>query len=368
MYKALRNILFLFGPEWVHYFSMKGLKALCRIPGVKNLIVKTFTPRAEKNIQHSIFNIQFPNKVGLGAGFDKNAKYLNELQALGFGFIEIGTVTPLLQGGNERPRLFRLPKDKALINRMGFNNDGVEIVAQRLKSWQLKVGSPQDPMGQQQTAGELVTANCKLVIGGNIGKNKMTPNEDAWKDYETCFLALQDLVDYFVVNVSSPNTPGLRELQEKESLKKILTNLQRQNSKCKIQKPILLKIAPDLTIEQVDDVIALALEIKLDGLVVSNTTISREGLKTDSSRLQSIGNGGLSGLPLKHRSTELVKYIHDKTNGLIPIIASGGIFAGIDAKEKLDAGASLVQVWTGFIYEGPGIVKQICNHLKKNSL
>jgi len=357
MYKLLLNILFLFGPEWVHYFSMNSLKFLCKIPGVKKLIAKSFTPQSEKKIQYSIFNIQFPNRVGLGAGFDKNAKYLNELQALGFGFVEIGTVTPLPQGGNEKPRLFRLPKDKALINRMGFNNDGVEIVAERLKNWS-RSQSGATGNGQPQTA------NRKLIIGGNIGKNKITPNKDAWKDYEKCFIALQELVDYFVVNVSSPNTPGLRELQEKESLKKILTTLQVQNSKYEIQKPILLKIAPDLSLEQIDDVIALALEIKLDGLVVSNTTISREGLQTANSRLQSIGNGGLSGSPLKQRSTELVKYIHDKTNGMIPIIASGGIFAGEDAKEKLDAGASLVQVWTGFIYEGPSIVKNICKHLQ----
>jgi len=335
---------------------MNSLRFLCKIPGIKTLVVKTLTPQ---NIQYSIFNIQFPNRVGLGAGFDKNAKYLNELQALGFGFVEIGTVTPLPQAGNERPRLFRLPKDKALINRMGFNNDGVEIVAQRLRSWQLTVGSGQ--------ASKPPTANRQPLIGGNIGKNKLTPNEDAWKDYEICFLALKELVDYFVVNVSSPNTPGLRELQEKDSLKKILTTLQNQNSKYKIQKPILLKIAPDLTIEQIDDVVTLALEIKLDGLVVSNTTISREGLQTANSKLQTIGAGGLSGLPLKQRSTELVNYIHHKTNGMIPIIASGGIFTGADAKKKLDAGASLVQVWTGFIYEGPGIVKRICKHLAISS-
>ena len=353
MYKLLRNILFLFGPEWVHYFSMNSLKFLCKIPGIKSMIAKSFTP---KNDHYSIFNSQFSNRVGLGAGFDKNAKYLHELQALAFGFIEIGTVTPLPQGGNEKPRLFRLPKDKALINRMGFNNDGVEIVAERLRSWQSTVGSGQ--------GSKLQTGNCKLIIGGNIGKNKVTPNEDAWKDYETCFLALQELVDYFVVNVSSPNTPGLRELQEKESLKKILVNLQSQKLKVISHKPILLKIAPDLSIEQIDDVIALALEIKLDGLVVSNTTISREGLQTANNKLEAIGNGGLSGLPLKHRSTELVKYIHQQTKGEIPIIASGGIFTGDDAKEKLDAGASLVQVWTGFIYEGPGIVKNICKHLQ----
>jgi len=353
MYKLLRNILFLFGPEWVHYFSMNSLRFLCKIPGIKSLIAKTFTP---KNDQYSILDIQFSNKVGLGAGFDKNAKYLNELQALGFGFVEIGTVTPLPQGGNEKPRLFRLPKDKALINRMGFNNDGVEIVAERLKKWSQKSG----------VGTGLPTTDYRLMIGGNIGKNKITPNEDAWKDYEICFLALHPWVDYFVVNVSSPNTPGLRELQEKESLKKILTNLQSQsrNMRDKNQKPILLKIAPDLTIEQVNDVIALALEIKLDGLVVSNTTISREGLQTTNSKLEIIGNGGLSGLPLKHRSTELVKYIYQQTKGQIPIIASGGIFTGENAKEKLDGGASLVQVWTGFIYEGPGIVKNICKHLQ----
>ncbi len=338
MYKLLRSVLFLFDPEWVHYFSMNSLKLLCKIPGVKSLLIAGFKPK--ENTQYSIFNIQFPNRVGLGAGFDKNAKYLNELEALGFGFVEIGTVTPLPQAGNDKPRLFRLPKDKALINRMGFNNDGVKAVAERLRIWNLK--------------------NNKLIIGGNIGKNKITPNEDAWKDYETCFMALHEYVDYFVVNVSSPNTPGLRELQEKDSLRKILSNLQIQNSKFKDQKPILLKIAPDLTTEQVDDVIDLALEIKLDGLVAANTTSSRDQLKTQNPKLKTIGPGGLSGLPLRQRSTEIVKYIHQKTNGQIPIIASGGIFAGADAKEKIEAGASLVQVWTGFIYEGPGIVKQIC--------
>jgi dihydroorotate dehydrogenase len=347
---------------------MNGLKFLCKIPGIKKLITNIFKPESKKNIQYSIFNIQFPNPVGLGAGFDKNAKYLNELEALGFGFVEIGTVTPLPQAGNEKPRLFRLPKDKALINRMGFNNDGVWAVAERLKNWQLAVasqkwavGSGQKSLWNKQGADcKLQTANCRLVIGGNIGKNKLTPNEDAWKDYETCFMALHDYVDYFVVNVSSPNTPGLRELQEKDSLRKILTNLQQLNTKLLNTKPILLKIAPDLTQEQIDDVIDLALEIKLDGLVATNTTISRDQLKTQNSKLKTIGPGGLSGLPLKHRSTEIIKYIHQKTNGKIPIIASGGIFTGADAKEKLDAGASLVQVWTGFIYEGPCIVKRIC--------
>jgi len=349
MYKLLRSILFCFDPEWVHYFSMNGLKFLCRIPGVKSIIASVFKPQV--NSPYSFLNIQFPNRVGLGAGFDKNAKYLNELEALGFGFVEIGTVTPLPQAGNDKPRLFRLPKDKALINRMGFNNDGVEVVVKRLQAWNLKNGQRTTASGQ------------RLIIGGNIGKNKITPNEDAWKDYEKCFLALHDHVDYFVVNVSSPNTPGLRELQEKDSLHKILTNLQSKNSTLKSQKPILLKIAPDLTQEQIDDVIALALEIKLDGLVASNTTISRDQLQTTNNQLQTIGAGGLSGLPVKARSTEIVKYIHQKTGGQIPLIASGGIFTGADVKEKLDAGASLVQVWTGFIYEGPSIVKNICKVL-----
>ena len=347
MYKLLRSILFCFDPEWVHYFSMNGLKFLCKIPGIKKLISSSFKPQG-RNLQSEIFNLKFSNPVGLGAGFDKNAKYLNELEALGFGFVEIGTVTPLPQSGNEKPRLFRLPKDKALINRMGFNNDGVEAVKERLK----KIKNQK--------------SKIKIIIGGNIGKNKVTPNEEAWKDYEKCFNALHDNVDYFVVNVSSPNTPGLRDLQEKDSLRKILTNLQIQNSKFQKQKPILLKIAPDLTTAQIDDVIDLALEIKLDGLVATNTSISRDQLQTTNNKLQTIGAGGLSGLPLKHRSTEIIKYIHQRTNGKIPIIASGGIFTGADANEKSDAGASLVQVWTGFIYKGPGIVKRICKELKQN--
>ncbi|MEP7238858.1 MAG: quinone-dependent dihydroorotate dehydrogenase [Ferruginibacter sp.] len=354
MYKLLRSILFCFDPEWVHYFSMNGLKFLCNIPGVKSLISSSFKPQGE-NIQSSIFNIQFPNKVGLGAGFDKNARYLNELEALGFGFVEIGTVTPLSQAGNDKPRLFRLPKDKALINRMGFNNDGMEAIVERLKLW-------------RQKKSKIGNLKSSIIIGGNIGKNKVTPNEDAWKDYEKCFLALHDYVDYFVVNVSSPNTPGLRELQEKDALHKILTNLQIQNSKFNAStgsapKPILLKIAPDLTQEQIDDVIELALEIKLDGLVASNTTTSRDQLQTTNHKLETIGAGGLSGLPVKARSTEIVKYIYQKTNGQIPVIASGGIFTGADAKEKIESGASLIQVWTGFIYEGPSIVKKICKAL-----
>lgn len=355
MYKLLRSILFLFGPESVHYFSMNGLKLLCKIPGVKKLIAYSYKPQGD--LEFRIFNLEFSNPVGLGAGFDKNASYLNELEALGFGFVEIGTVTPRPQPGNDKPRLFRLPKEKALINRMGFNNDGVEVVAGRLKKWRKSLESG-------VTSSELPTPISRLIIGGNIGKNKITPNEEAWKDYEICFKALHDHVDYFVVNVSSPNTPGLRELQEKDSLRKILSNLQIQNSTFNMQKPILLKIAPDLTDGQLDDVIDLALEIKLDGLVATNTTISREGLGLESS-IVSRQTGGLSGLPLKQRSTEVVKYICQKTNGKIPVIASGGIFTGADAKEKIDAGASLVQVWTGFIYEGPSIVKNICKSIIK---
>jgi dihydroorotate dehydrogenase len=344
MYKLLRNLLFCFPPEPVHHFSMNGLRLLCSL-GFKRLLSKMFRPKG--NLSCTAFGIEFPNKVGLAAGFDKNAKYLRELECLGFGCVEIGTVTPLPQAGNDKPRVFRLPKDKALINRMGFNNDGVKAVAERLSNWRQS---------------RLRTHDSQLIIGGNIGKNKVTPNEDAWKDYEICFRELHPYVDYFVVNVSSPNTPGLRELQEKDSLKKILSNLQGLNQQhaTSNQKPILLKIAPDLSQEQIDDLIELALEIKLDGLVATNTTISREGLSTSDSRIKAIGAGGLSGLPVKQKSTEIVKYIADKTKGQLLIIASGGIFNAADAKEKLNAGASLVQVWTGFVYEGPGIVKKIC--------
>ena len=312
-------------------------------------------PKAQPG--YTLFNINFPNKVGLAAGFDKNAEYLRELECLGFGFVEIGTVTPLPQPGNDKPRVFRLIKDKALINRMGFNNEGVKAIARRLKDWREKNGWPlavdQIKNKEQQT---------KLIIGGNIGKNKVTPNEEAWKDYEICFRELHPYVDYFVVTVSSPNTPGLRELQEKDSLRKILSHLQTINESQIHPKPLLLKIAPDLNIEQIDDVVELALEIKLDGLVATNTTITREGLSPESVE-RSKETGGLSGKPLQQKSTEIVKYIAEKTKRAIPIMASGGIFTGDDAIEKLNAGASLVQVWTGFIYEGPGIVKKICTTL-----
>ena len=349
MYQIIRNFLFMFDPERVHYFSMNSLRFLCSISFVKKIISRQFSV-SNNQLQKDFLGLTFKNPVGLGAGFDKNAKYLNELEALGFGFVEIGTVTPKPQDGNEKPRLFRLPKDKALINRMGFNNEGVEAVAERLHQWSMVNGQ----------------SNERLIIGGNIGKNKITPNEDAWKDYEICFEALHPYVDYFVVNVSSPNTPGLRELQEKDSLQKILTNLQNLNTKHPKPRPILLKIAPDLTIFQIDDVVDLAMEIKLDGLVATNTTISREGLLTDEGIVKNIGTGGLSGRPVKKRSTEMVEYICKKANGAIPVIASGGIFTGEGASEKLNAGAALVQVWTGFIYEGPAIVKNICKFLVKH--
>ncbi|MFT3750168.1 MAG: quinone-dependent dihydroorotate dehydrogenase [Agriterribacter sp.] len=351
MYQLLRQILFLFSPERAHYFSMNVLKAICSVGVFRKFIKGHFKPAGnlEKKLFFSSANstISFLNPVGLGAGFDKNAKYLRELEALGFGFVEIGTVTPKPQAGNDKPRLFRLPKDKALVNRMGFNNDGAEVIAKRLSAWRRAQSS------------------STLIIGGNIGKNKVTPNDDAWKDYETCFNALFDYVDYFVVNVSSPNTPGLRELQEKDSLKKILVNLQSINKTKHTPKPVLLKIAPDLTKEQIDDIIDLATEIQLDGLVATNTTISRDNLKTEHSIITAIGNGGLSGKPVKAMSTAIVQYIVQKTENKIPVIGSGGIFTGTDAKEKLQAGASLIQVWTGFIYEGPGIVKQICKQLAR---
>ncbi len=346
MYRLLRNFLFLFSPEWVHYFSMNSLRLLCRLGGRK-ILRSMFVPK--ENVPSEVLGLRFPNKVGLGAGFDKNARYLRELECLGFGAVEIGTVTPLPQAGNDKPRLFRLPKDKALINRMGFNNEGVEVVRERLR--ELKIES-----------GKLKSETDRMIIGGNIGKNKVTPNEEAWKDYAICYRELYPYVDYFVVNVSSPNTPGLRELQEKDSLHKILTTLQEMRKELAVaigHKPLLLKIAPDLTKEQIDDVIDLATEIKLDGLVATNTTISREGLLTAADKVNAIGAGGLSGLPVRERSTEVVKYIAEKTEGQLPLIASGGIFTGEDAQEKLKAGASLVQVWTGFIYEGPAIVKKI---------
>jgi len=360
MYKFIRSILFLFSPETAHKISMSLLRAFCSIRFLRRAIGNSFEAHA---IPASLLGLRFRNPVGLGAGFDKNAEYLRELDALGFGFVEIGTVTPRPQSGNERPRVFRLPKDEALINRMGFNNDGVNVVAERLKKWRKSQTSNVKGEHNYQNYPDLTSDISRLMIGGNIGKNKTTENEEAWKDYEICFRTLHPHVDFFVVNVSSPNTPGLRALQEKSSLHKILTHLQKLNSAFEVQKPILLKIAPDLEWSQIDDVIDLATEIKLDGLVATNTTISREGLQTNESQIQKIGPGGLSGKPVQKRSTEIVQYIHQKTNGSIPIIASGGIFTGSDARLKMNSGASLVEVWTGFIYEGPFIVKRICREL-----
>jgi len=335
MYQILRRMLFTLSPETAHYLSMNCLQWLCSFSLTRSWIRKSFSYYYGRQV--SFAGLRFKNPVGLGAGFDKNARYLRELEALGFGFVEIGTVTPRPQAGNEKPRLFRLPKDKALVNRMGFNNDGVEVIAARLRAWR--------------------KTHPLLLVGGNIGKNKATPNEEAWKDYEACFLALHPYVDFFVVNVSSPNTPGLRALQEKEALAQILTHLQNLNAKQEVQRPILLKIAPDLNEEQILDVISLARAIRLDGLVASNTTISREGLQTGKETIEAIGAGGLSGLPLRRRATEVARFLQQHNS--VPFIASGGIFGPADAKEKLAAGATMVEVWTGFIYEGPGIVKRI---------
>ena len=365
MYILLRTILFNFSPEAVHHFSMKSLKIICSTWLGKKILTALFTNKNPK-LHTQFLGLPFRNPVGLAAGFDKNAEYLRELECLGFGFVETGTVTPKAQPGNDKPRVFRLPADKALINRMGFNNEGVEVVAGRLRKWKTSRESsfakPAYRTGRASEDKSTANPTYRMIIGGNIGKNKVTPNEEAWKDYEICFNALHDYVDYFVVNVSSPNTPGLRELQEKESLRKILVHLQTLNSEKAIQRPILLKIAPDLTNEQLDDVAALALEIKLDGLVATNTTISREGLSQESG-VGSRETGGLSGKPLQQRSTEVLQYLISRTEGKIPVIASGGIFTGTDSKEKLDCGAPLVQVWTGFIYEGPAIVKNITRHL-----
>lgn len=363
MYRFLRSILFFFPAEAVHHFSMRGLKLLCGWGLLRRLVHWGCRPEEEKALTRELFGLRFANPVGLGAGFDKNALYLRELATLGFGFVEIGTVTPLAQGGNPKPRLFRLPEDQGLINRMGFNNEGAEVIAERLRRWRTRPTAP-------------------LIVGGNIGKNKATANEEAWKDYERCFRVLWPWVDYFVVNVSSPNTPGLRELQDKEALRRILVNLQRVNLELSGvgdaaaaggagsgraagagsagRRPLLLKIAPDLNELQLDDVVALALEIGLDGLVAANTTIGREGLLTAAERVGAIGAGGLSGAPLRERATAVVRHLAERSGGRLPLIASGGIFTAGDAREKIAAGASLVQVWTGFIYEGPFIVGRVC--------
>lgn len=349
MYQLLRSVFFLLDPEKAHEVAMTNIKRVYSLPFGKSILNSIFLPN-RKDLHCDFLNLKFDNPIGLGAGFDKNAVYLNVLEALGFGFVEIGTVTPKTQDGNPKPRVFRLPMDKALINRMGFNNDGADIIAKRLEDWRSKKNGT-------------INNRKPLIVGGNIGKNKVTPNEDAWKDYAYSFNKLHSVVDYFVVNVSSPNTPGLRALQSKDALRKILLNLEMINNGKAKAKPILLKIAPDLNQEDLDDVIELAMEIKLDGIVAANTTISRTGLVTGNAEVQAMGEGGLSGKPLTTKSTNIVSYIADQTKGVIPIIASGGIFTANDVKEKQAAGASMFQIWTGFIYEGPSIVKKICKSL-----
>jgi dihydroorotate dehydrogenase len=335
MYKIVRFFLFLFSPEFIHHISFKLIKFGAIIPGKMwawRLIFKVRDSRLEREV----FGLKFENPVGLAAGFDKDAKLFDELACFGFGFVEIGTVTPLPQEGNPQPRLFRLKEDSALINRMGFNNQGLEVVVSRLRR-----------------------KKSTIIIGGNIGKNKLTSNDQAVNDYEICFEKLFPYVDYFAVNVSSPNTPGLRDLQQKKPLTVLLNRLQVLNNQKESKKPILLKIAPDLTNEQLNDIIEIVAETKIDGVIATNTTISRSRLKTAKEEVNAIGNGGLSGKPVKTRSTEVIRYLSDKSNKAFPIIGVGGIHSKEDALEKIDAGATLVQVYTGFIYEGPALVKRI---------
>lgn len=326
----IRPLFFKFDPEKVHYFTFDLLRILFKIPGISVLIKKQFRME-DIRLEREVFGLKFKNPVGLAAGFDKDARLFNELDALGFGFVEIGTVTPKPQPGNEKKRLFRLKEDEAIINRMGFNNEGVEAAVARLRS------------------------NKNVLIGGNIGKNKITPNEEAVNDYLICFNALFDFVDYFVVNVSSPNTPNLRELQDKKPLTDLLNTLQNRNMEMKVQKPILLKIAPDLTDSQLLDIIDIIKETRIAGVIATNTTISREGLKSGNKNEM----GGLSGKPLKNRATQVIKFLSEKSGKAFPIIGVGGIHSAEDAIEKLNAGASLVQLYTGFIYEGPGLIRKI---------
>lgn len=343
MYKQLlKPLVFKLDPEKAHYLTFDLLKfglgnALGR--GIGKSVLTVEHPSLEKQL----FGLKFKNPVGLAAGLDKDAKVFNELAALGFGFIEIGTLTPKPQPGNDKPRLFRLPKDEAIINRMGFNNEGVDAAVERLKN-----------------------RKCKTIIGGNIGKNKVTPNEDAIKDYEYCFNALFDVVDYFVVNVSSPNTPNLRELQDKKPLTDILNRLQEINNSKPKRKPLLLKIAPDLTNSQLDDIIDIVAITKIDGIVATNTTIAREPLTYSKEHIESIGMGGLSGKPLTKRSTEVIAYLKTKSGNAFPVIGVGGIHSPEDAIEKIKAGADLIQLYTGFIYEGPALIKRINKALIKS--
>lgn len=336
MYKQIiRPFLFRFDPENIHLFSVKFLRYLFAIPGVKWLVNSVYSYERDA-LKRTVFGLEFNNPVGLAAGFDKDAQMLDQLDAFGFGFIEIGTLTPQPQEGNPTPRLFRLPEDKALINRMGFNNEGVLHAVKRLK----------------QRKGN-------ILVGGNIGKNKVTENKHAARDYEYCFEALFDVVDYFVINISSPNTPNLRDLQEKEPLKALLSRLQDRNKEKSQKRPMLLKIAPDLTNGQLDDIVEIVQESGLDGIIATNTTISREGLLTDQDQIAAIGNGGLSGAPLTNRSNEVIAYLRQLLGPEFPIIGVGGVMEPQDAVDKLKAGATLVQIYTGFVYNGPGFIKKI---------
>ncbi|MBI1225553.1 MAG: quinone-dependent dihydroorotate dehydrogenase [Bacteroidetes bacterium] len=344
MYKfILKPILFIFQPEKAHHITLFFLKLTLAIP-IVGWLFRNYFKVEDKRLERQVFGLNFPNPVGLAAGFDKDGKHFEAMAALGFGFIEIGTVTPVAQAGNPQPRLFRLPADDALINRMGFNNEGVEALVQRLKK----------------------RKNGTIVIGGNIGKNKITPNEEAAQDYAICFEALFPFVEYFVVNVSSPNTPNLRDLQEKAPLTALLSGLQVLNQKKPKPKPLLLKIAPDLTDGQLDDILEIAEATKLDGIIATNTTISRKYLNTKELELEKIGAGGLSGKPVKSRSTEIIRYLHEKSKGKLTIIGVGGIASAADAIEKIEAGAALIQVYSGLIYEGPSLVKCINQGILKH--
>ena len=339
MYKFLiKPILFLFNPEWVHHTVFSTLKVIHLIPGIGWLIRRIYQLK-DHRLERKLFGLTFINPVGLAAGFDKDAKLYQELSNFGFGFIEIGTLTPKPQPGNPKKRLFRLPEDNGLINRMGFNNEGVEKAIERLKK------------------------NKGILIGGNIGKNKITPNDEAVSDYVQCFEALFPHVDYFVVNVSSPNTPNLRALQDKEPLQHLLKTLKDLNLKKTNPKPILLKIAPDLTERELLDIIDIITSVNIDGIIATNTTLSREGLKSPNKNEA----GGLSGEPLTDRSTEVIRFIHEKSNNAFPIIGVGGIHSPQDALDKLSAGASLVQLYSGFVYEGPSVVKKINKAIINNT-
>ncbi len=332
MYKSIiRPILFLFDPEKIHHFTFSFLRSLFKIPGLPKLISNQFLIQ-DKGLEREVFGLKFKNPVGLAAGLDKDAKLYNELGHLGFGFVEIGTLTPKAQPGNPKKRLFRLKQDSGLINRMGFNNEGVAAAVKRLKA-----------------------NNGHVLIGGNIGKNKMTPNEKAVADYKLCFEALFPWVDYFVVNVSSPNTPNLRALQDKAPLTKLLNTLQQLNREKSKTKPLLLKIAPDLNKAQLLDIIEIVKETQIDGVIATNTTIAREGLASENK----VEKGGLSGKPLTQKATAVIRFLAEKSENAFPIIGVGGIHTAEEALEKLEAGASLVQIYTGFIYEGPRLIKSI---------